>query len=135
MKRPLKLLRILALLLSVAVHSPILAEDSEEYVWVALRTHDRGLGQGISEYYGRLAKPHFELLTDARAHQAFIQLDHAASNYDGKYVAMSTEEEEGKSLGYSNTIYLRSDTISRIVVLSKDAVAALSELSKENGTQ
>jgi len=125
----MKLARLLILL--VALTLPLEAENPEEYVWVALRTHDRQIGQGISEYYGRVTKPHFELLTDARAHQAFIQLDYSASMYDGKFVPMSGEEEEGKSLGYSNTIYLRSDTISRIVILSKEAASLLSDLNAE----
>jgi hypothetical protein len=95
------------------------ADSTADQVWVAVRAADKGPGQVDSEYYGSVDRKAFAAMTNLSAPAGFLKVSHAAWLINGKLIPLSSASYNGVLYGYKDVVYLRMDTIFRIVELNE----------------
>lgn len=98
------------------VLSPILTL-AEDTVLVAITVYD---GRDSNEYYGELSLDSYESVTTELKEYAMIQLNNVFwINSEGKIQRMSQTHRNGHKYGYTNTMFVRQEYVSRVVPLDK----------------
>jgi hypothetical protein len=83
-------------------------------VWVAVRFLDQGPGQPVDEYYGTVPMMTLNAVGSSGS-TGFLKLSHVSVMTGGNLAPLSQVSADGSSLGYGDTMYIRVDTIFRIV--------------------
>ena len=83
---------------------------------------------GDVEYYGFVDGATFDSISNELTKGKMFKLEDVFwINAEGKKERMSTTSRNGHRFGYTNKIFLREDTISRIVILDKEYLDKLKE--------
>ena len=123
MKHFLLLFLVLFALTLFPIANAVAAPDAasgQDLVWVAIRASDKGLNQPGLEYYGSVERKAFNTAVTSPVPTGFLKLTHASWLSDGKLVAVSESSYNGNSYGYKDVVYIRMDTIFRIIELSDE---------------
>jgi len=110
---------ILLLFLCFAFPGPLVSysQTPPDDAFVAIRFSDGADAQAIEEYYGSVDRKALAALQGNVTPNAFLKLNHVEVITDGKLVPLSEANYQGTPFGYGGTIYIRIDTIFRIVEL------------------
>ena len=102
-----------------AVSARSFAESASDEVWITVRVADKGVGAGVSEYYGTVNKKGFADMVNAATPKGFLRLSHAAWMGSGGIVRLRDAKENGNAYGYSDVMYLRADTVLRMIKMDE----------------
>ncbi|MBQ0753129.1 MAG: hypothetical protein KBT87_12915 [Gammaproteobacteria bacterium] len=98
---------------------------AESGVLVAITAYD---GRKSSEYYGLISQGKYDAITAGLTEYAMVKVDDVFwINSEGKKERMSTTHRNGHRFGYTNTIFVREDYITRIVILDQKYLDKLIE--------
>ena len=104
-------------LVAVPVGRSVAQSPSSGTVWVAVRVADKGPGQPGAEYCGTVDWKSVGALLAMPNPSGFLELNHAFWLINGKIIPLSDAGVSGINYGYENTVYLRIDTVYRIIRL------------------
>jgi hypothetical protein len=96
-------------------------EPSEE-IWVSLDAAITGVGQPTINYYGALNRKVFEETLARTVPSGFIKLTHVGWMEGGKIHWLKELRQGGELVGFSDVVYIRVETITRIVELDEKFV-------------
>ena len=99
---------------------------AERTFLVALSAMDGG--EYAAEYYGVVDQKTYESITSSLTKNKMVKLENVFwVNNEGKKERMSTTSRNGHRFGYTNTIFLKENSITRIVVLDEEYLESLEE--------
>ena len=93
--------------------------QSQAAVWVAIRAADKGPGQPTAEYCGTVDWKAVSALLAMPNPTGFVELNHAFWMVNGKVVPLSNASVDSVNYGYDNVVYLRIDSIYRVIRLNE----------------
>jgi hypothetical protein len=107
----------------LAFSSPVLsiAAPNPDEVWVAIRVLEKGAIQPAGEYYGALDKKVFEETLERTMPSGFLKLRHVAWLENGRIVRLA-EPTGGVEYGYGDVMYIRVESVLRIIELDEKFV-------------
>jgi hypothetical protein len=105
-------------LVTMTCGSASFADEGADEVWVEIRVADRGLGQGLINYYGSMDRKEFVGMMNTTVLAGFVKLNHVAWREKGNILSLSQQNGDGLNYGYSDVAYFRVETIYRIVTLT-----------------
>lgn len=98
------------------------AEEPSEKIWVCIDATIKGLGMPTVEYYGALDRKVFEETLTRTMPSGFLKLTHVGWMEGGKMHWIAEVTQDGNPMGFSDVLYLRVETVTRIVELDKNFV-------------
>jgi hypothetical protein len=93
------------------------AQEPPTEIWVAIDATTKGLGSSAVEYYGALDRKVFEETLTRTMPSGFLKLSHTAWMEAGQLKRLAESTEGGMTRGYSDVMYFRVETVTRIVEL------------------
>ena len=120
MKYPLTIFAAVAL--SICASPLSCGEEPSDEIWVSIAANIKGVGMPMSEYYGALDRKVFEETLTRTLPSGFLKLRHVAWLEGEKIHWLSESTQDGSIYGYSDVLYLRVETVTRIVELDKTFV-------------
>jgi hypothetical protein len=98
---------------------------ADEGVLVGISAYD---GRQPSEYYGLISQEKYDVITKGLIEFSMLKIEDVFwINNEGKIERMSTTNRNGHRFGYTNTIFLREEYITRIVILDEKYLSKLEE--------
>lgn len=99
------------------------SKSAPDEFWIAIRFAHQGVGQANGEYYGKVEKKAFDSMLSATAPTGFLKLNNVAWMDDyGKIIPLPETTGTYAKYGYGCIMYLRTETIARIIVLDEKFV-------------
>ncbi|MFN2623810.1 MAG: hypothetical protein ABR611_13310 [Chthoniobacterales bacterium] len=120
MKYTISLLVTIGLLLCPA--SLFCADEPSGEIWVSLDATIKGVGQSTINYYGALDRKVFEETLARTVPSGFIKMTHVGWIEGGKIHRLSDLTQDGEPVGFTDVVYIRVESITRIVELDKKFV-------------
>ena len=111
-----------ATFLSIFISPLFSAEAPSDEIWVAIDATIKGPATAAVEYYGTLNKKVLEGTLTKTTPSSFLKLSHAGWMEGGKMQWLPEATQSGTTCGYSDVMYLRIETVTRIVELDKNFV-------------
>jgi|SRR5882724_3674481 len=93
------------------------ADEPSGEIWVSLDAAIKGVGQPTVNYYGALDRKVFEETLARTVPSGFIKLTHAGWMEGGKIHWLADLTQDGEPVGFSDVVYIRVESITRIVEL------------------
>ncbi|HWB58069.1 MAG TPA: hypothetical protein VG733_01190, partial [Chthoniobacteraceae bacterium] len=85
---------------------------------VCIRYQDKGIEQAPTEVYGLIHKTDLAAMLGANGKiNGFIKVSRVAVMLNGQIFQMADASDNGVKLGFRNVMYIRADTILRVVEL------------------
>jgi hypothetical protein len=98
------------------------ADEPSGEIWVSLDATIKGVGQSTINYYGALDRKVFEATLERTVPSGFIKLTHTGWMEGGKIHWLADLTQDGEPVGFSDVVYIRVESITRIVELDKKFV-------------
>jgi hypothetical protein len=98
------------------------AQEPSDEVWVSIAATLKGIAMPPIEYYGTLNRKVFEETLARTIPSGFLKLRHAAWMEGGRLHRLSEATQDGATYGYSDVLYLRVETVTRIIELDPSFV-------------
>lgn len=98
------------------------AQEPSSEIWVAIAATIKGLGSEAVEYYGALDRKVFEETLTRTMPSGFLKLRHTAWMEAGELKRLADSMDGGTTLGFSDVMYFRIETVTRIVELDNSFV-------------
>jgi hypothetical protein len=108
-------------LLSLSSPVAAIAAPNPDEVWVAIRVLEKGAIQPAGEYYGALDKKVFEETLERTMPSGFLKLRHVAWLENGHIIRLA-EPAGGVDYGYGDAMYIRVESVLRIIELDEKFV-------------
>jgi hypothetical protein len=113
---------ILATFSSLLFLPSSVAQEPSTEIWVAIDATMKGLGAEVVEYYGALDKKVFDETLTRTMPSGFLRLTHTSWMEAGELKRLAESSEGGTTRGYSDVMYFRIETVTRIVELDSGFV-------------
>lgn len=97
---------------------------TSDQVAIAVRFTDQGPGQAVEEYYGIVEKKDLAALLSGPAPGSFLKLNNVIVLTGTDFLPLSDAGTDVTKYGYGTSLYVREDTIFRIVELDDAFVKA-----------
>jgi hypothetical protein len=118
MKTCHRILLLALLLMALPLsHIPAQPPASQDEVWIQIRFLDKGAAQPVTEYYGLIRKDDFAAMRASEKPNEFLRVSHVAWMENGTMFQLSDTNANGAKFGFKNVMYVRADTILRIIEL------------------
>jgi hypothetical protein len=98
------------------------AKEPSDEIWVSLDATIKGVGLPTVNYYGALNRKVFEETLARTVPSGFLKLTHVGWMEGGKIHWLSELTQDGAPVGFSDVVYLRVETVTRIVELDEKFV-------------
>lgn len=113
-----------SMLLSVWMYTSLLsaAEAPGDDIWVSIDATIKGVGLPTVTYYGAINREVFEKTLERTLPSGFIRLTHVGWMEGGKVHWLAEVTDGGATVGFSDVMYLRIESVTRIVELDRNFV-------------